>query len=67
MIDGALGELALGEFSVSSIIPPIPPVQVNPGAGILRKKRKIEDEDELLVIISQHIGTTLWKNDKNNH
>lgn len=55
----------IGGSSAAAFVPPTPPVQVNAGAGILQKKRKpISDEEILTIILSQHLGQTLWKEDK---
>lgn len=55
----------IGGSSAVTAVPPIPPVQVNAGAGILQKKRKpTSDEEILAIILSQHLGQTFWKEDK---
>lgn len=53
----------IGGSSAGVFIPPTPPVQVNPGAGILLKKRKSDDE-EAIILVAQHLAQTFWKEDK---
>lgn len=63
---GSLGEFSLGEFCVPVIppIPPIPPILVG-GFGALPRRKPPSDEEILAIILSQHLGQTFWKNDKN--
>lgn len=68
MFEGAIGQFALGEFTLSGVIPPIPPspVVINAGAKILVKRFEPNDDDEVIIIVSQHLAHQLWKEDKNN-
>lgn len=68
MLGGSLGEFALGEFPVGVIppIPPIPPIVINAGAKILVKQFRPNDEDEIIIIISQHLARQLWKEEEKN-
>lgn len=52
-----------GASSAFSVVPPIVPTQVNAGAGILRKKHPILDDEIIIILVSQHLSKTFYKKD----
>lgn len=60
---GSLGEFSLGEFCVPVIppIPPTPPILVESFGAMPRRRKPTEEDDILVIILSQHLGKKFWK------
>lgn len=52
-----------GASAIFGIVPPPVPVEINAGArALVRKKKPIDDDDILVVILSQHLSRIFNRN-----
>lgn len=53
----------LGGASATSVVPPTSPVASVGGLAIPLRKKRMDDDEDVIIIVSQHIAKTRWTKD----